>query len=416
MRIGILGPIATDSVAQLLPALPPRTPRGVTSAPLLGTLIQSLLDLGHEVVAYTLVSNEVLSATLCRLGGGRFTLVQCQGRAHSFRFNDGQPGRALDGFRVERQRLVEAMAMDRLDVVHAHWLYEYAAAALDQSKAPVVVTSHDEPWKVLRHMPSLFRLSRFLIARRVLRSDASLTAVSPYLAQSMARFGSPEVTAVANPLPCELLAGGLRKSACGAHGRRLGMVVNGWSKLKNGAMALRAFGRLRLERPDVVLELYGEDFQPDGLAQRWALQHGLDSGVKFVGPLPRPELLRSMASLDALVHPSHEESFGLVLAEAMALGVPVVGGLRSGAVPWLLLDGRAGLLVDVRSEQALCTAMNEVLSGDAEVSRRAALARERVAALCSPEAVARSYESVYLRAMHRRAAGAALGAMARVES
>lgn len=76
MRIGILGPIATDSVAHLLPALPAGTVRGATSAPVLGTLIESLLALGHEVVAYTLVHTETLAAPVLRHGSGQI------GRAH----------------------------------------------------------------------------------------------------------------------------------------------------------------------------------------------------------------------------------------------------------------------------------------------------------------------------------------------
>lgn len=415
MRIGILGPIATDSVAHLLPPLPHGTPRGSSSAPMLGTLISSLVERGHEVAAFTLIFSERLPL-VPHLRSERFSLHFCPGREHSLRWSGGQPGRALDGFKVERSRLVEALRVQALDVLHAHWLYEYAAAALDQSEVPVVLTSHDEPWEVLRHMPSLYRLSRFMIARGVMRSDATLTAVSPYLAERIARFSAREVTAVANPLPAELLDGSFRASTRDEPGRRLGMALNGWSKLKNGALALRAFARLRIDRPDVVFELYGADYQPGGLAQRWAQRHGCDTGLRFVGPLPHHELLRRMASLDALVHPSQEESFGLVLAEAMALGIPVLGGHHSGAVPWLLLEGRAGLLVDVCDEHALCSAMHELLSGNAGVQRRATLARERVTSLCGPAEVARAYESVYLRASRQRASRDAPDLIARQET
>ncbi|WP_341891691.1 glycosyltransferase family 4 protein, partial [Variovorax sp. YR752] len=353
MRIGILGPIATDSVAHLLPTLPPGTPRGPSSAPMLGSLITALIARGHEVVAFTLVYAETLAQPTLRFGHGPFTLYLCQGRPHSLRPSHGHVGRAVDAFRIERERLVDAMREEALDVVHAHWFYEYAAAALDQSRVPSVVTGHDDPWRVLRHMPGLYRLRRFLLARRVMREADVLTAVSPSLAHRVAQFAGRPVEAIPNPLPAVLLGAPTAVAATPPGPRRVGVVLNGWSGLKNGRGALRAFRLLRQRRQDVELELYGTDFGRGGPAQAWARLHDCDDGVRFVGELPQQRLLRRMARLDALLHPSLEESFGLVLAEAMALGVPVLAGRHSGAVPWLLQHGHCGLLVDVTDARAI---------------------------------------------------------------
>jgi L-malate glycosyltransferase len=68
-----------------------------------------------------------------------------------------------------------------------------------------------------------------------------------------------------------------------------------------------------------------------------------------------------MRSSSAVAHPSLEESFGMVVLEAMALGVPVLGGQRSGAVPWLLA-GDAGVLVDVRNPSAIAEGLIRLLS------------------------------------------------------
>jgi glycosyltransferase involved in cell wall biosynthesis len=70
-----------------------------------------------------------------------------------------------------------------------------------------------------------------------------------------------------------------------------------------------------------------------------------------------------MGRLDAFVHPSLEESFGMVIVEAMAAGVPVVAGRRSGAPAWLLEGGSAGLLVDVTSDEAIAGAMLRLVEG-----------------------------------------------------
>ena len=47
----------------------------------------------------------------------------------------------------------------------------------------------------------------------------------------------------------------------------------------------------------------------------------------------------------------------MALIEAIACGVPVIGGQRSGAVPWTLDQGRCGYLCDVRNPDALADAI-----------------------------------------------------------
>ena len=49
------------------------------------------------------------------------------------------------------------------------------------------------------------------------------------------------------------------------------------------------------------------------------------------------------------------------MLEAIAQGLPVVGGRRSGAVPWVLGDGKAGVLTDVRSAPSLAAAISGLL-------------------------------------------------------
>jgi glycosyltransferase involved in cell wall biosynthesis len=75
--------------------------------------------------------------------------------------------------------------------------------------------------------------------------------------------------------------------------------------------------------------------------------------------------------------PSHREGFGVVCAEAMAYGRPVVAGAVGGLLD-LVVDGETGLLVPPRDVGALRTALERLL-GDAELRRRlGAAARERI--------------------------------------
>jgi glycosyltransferase involved in cell wall biosynthesis len=106
--------------------------------------------------------------------------------------------------------------------------------------------------------------------------------------------------------------------------------------------------------------------------RRQAETAGIAHRVRFVGPLARAELARRYAAADLLVHASRAETYGLVVTEALARGVPVVatevGGLPEalGHAP----DGaRPGLLVPAGDHQALSRALRSWL-GDGEVRER----------------------------------------------
>src|SRR6202034_374737 len=80
-----------------------------------------------------------------------------------------------------------------------------------------------------------------------------------------------------------------------------------------------------------------------------------------------PGLLRH---LDVLVLPSYEEPFGTVLAEAMAVGTPVVA-TRVDGLPEVVRDGVTGRLVPPRDPGRLAEAIADVLSRHAEMSEAA---------------------------------------------
>lgn len=118
--------------------------------------------------------------------------------------------------------------------------------------------------------------------------------------------------------------------------------------------------------------------------RRRALDGGLDSRVSFPGVQPEVELARSYASADVLVLPTRGESYGMVVAEALARGLPVVAA-DVGGVPEALgraADGtRPGLLVSPDDPVALREAIRSWLEDPGLRRRLRAAARERRASL-----------------------------------
>ncbi|MBN2412526.1 glycosyltransferase family 4 protein [candidate division KSB1 bacterium] len=91
----------------------------------------------------------------------------------------------------------------------------------------------------------------------------------------------------------------------------------------------------------------------------------------------RKDIPRLLAGMDILAFPSHEESFGNVLLEAMAIKIPVVAS-NSGGVPDIVLDEKTGILVPPKNAEKLAAGLTELIMNADLRARYAAAGRERV--------------------------------------
>ncbi|MCJ7812867.1 glycosyltransferase family 4 protein, partial [bacterium] len=64
--------------------------------------------------------------------------------------------------------------------------------------------------------------------------------------------------------------------------------------------------------------------------------------------------------MDLFVYPAYAEAFGLVLIEAMAMGLPVISSNCDG-VPEIVIDGETGKLIPPRSSEVLTSAVIDML-------------------------------------------------------
>lgn len=382
MKVVVVGPADAAAVAaDCAPGLVGRL-RDVDGYPARPTelLVRSLLSAGVEVELVTLSPS--LTSSLTMTDGPLTVLVGAYRPAH----------RARDIFRAERRELASLLAQTDGSIVHAQWTYEFAWAALNDGR-PLVVTAHDAPLTVLRHMPTPYRAIRAGMAYRVRAGSFHGVAVSPYLAAKWRRQMLdgrrldviPNLVLGRGPVraPAER-AGGCRLACVGDTGRR-----------KNIKPLLHAFQLLRRRHPAATLSVVGPGLAPDDPFAQQAVQRGLSAGVRWLGRLDHESTLDTLAASDVAVHPSLEESFGMAVAESMAMGLPVVGGRRSGAVPWLLDGGRAGVLVDVRSPESLLGGLLGVIEDPAYADRVGDAAAERIRTSFSTDMVVDRHLRLY---------------------
>jgi glycogen(starch) synthase len=254
------------------------------------------------------------------------------------------------------------------DLVHAHWIAGGVIALF--SGRPFVVTVHGtisggwlDDFKLLRRSPWL--------VRPVLKRARAVICVSEALTEA----------------------------ARGAGVRNVHFIPNGIEipeRVGEEAEPPEVFytGRLAPEKGvDVLVEA------ADGLN----LVISGDGPLRDVVPsplgfLPRDELERRYARAAVVVCPSRSEGFGVVCAEAMAHGKPVVASAVGGLLG-LVKNDETGLLVPPGDPKALRAAIDRLLADRGLRGRLGRAGRERIEALCSWEKVIDDTLDVYAQAL-----------------
>ncbi|GMG72633.1 glycosyltransferase family 4 protein [Priestia megaterium] len=386
IKIGIVSPIDIMAVNKIRPLKLIKgkvVPQGL-GATFLTCVIDELILRGHQVIIFTL-DKEVKEETV--LLGENIKIYVNHYRERK---------RALNFFKTEINLLKKMIRKEKVDVLHAHWTYEFSIAALSADRR-TLVTAHDSPFKVLKYMPSTYRFVRLLMAYYALHKTQRLTVVSNDTANHLQKFkfyNDKKIEVIPNPILIrpELLPATQKD---GGENVIFASVMNGTGKLKNPVVLLKAFQKLRLKFKNVKLIMIGEGYENLGIMHKWSKENNCDIGVQFKGQLIQEELIQYLQErVDVLVHPSKEESFSLIIAEAMSLGIPIIGGKNSGAVPYTMGDGVAGILVDIKSVNEISEAMEKLLNSSLRIKigiEGHKFARQNY----SLETVANSYEQLY---------------------
>lgn len=143
------------------------------------------------------------------------------------------------------------------------------------------------------------------------------------------------------------------------------------SREKNLGVLMDAFRFVRSTTPDVDLVIVGDGPELQALRATTA-----DPNVRFLGSLYGEELSQAYASSDVFVFPSVSDTFGNVVLEAHASGLPAIVSNKGGPAELVRRHG-SGLAVDVRTPAPFCAAIRELIW---DKERRMALAQCALAA------------------------------------
>lgn len=122
-------------------------------------------------------------------------------------------------------------------------------------------------------------------------------------------------------------------------------------------LLLQAYHRLRL--PNTVLILAGDGPMRESI-EKYILDHQLNT-VRILGFLDRSAIGKYYAAADVFILPSHRDTWGIVVAEAMCFGLPIIVSDSVGSGVDLVTSGQNGYLFPAGDLDALTSAMKRIL-------------------------------------------------------
>ena len=178
--------------------------------------------------------------------------------------------------------------------------------------------------------------------------------------------------------------------------------------IKGADVLLRAIGLLST-RPTLTLRIIGGDVDASfsSTLRQLVADLGIEEKVRWLGMVPNEALPSHYAAADALIVPSHSESFSIVAAEAMASGTPVVASNVPGPASFIQ-DGVSGRLVPPGDPPAFAAAIADLLDNDdlrLRLSDGALAAAQTLSWQASADTVLRLYDTVILETGHQSTIG-----------
>jgi glycosyltransferase involved in cell wall biosynthesis len=264
--------------------------------------------------------------------------------------------------------------------------HRYDLLIEDINKVPFYTPLYRGGVPLLAVVPHLF-------GSTVFREANPLVASYVYVAERLipAVYGDVEFEVISPSTKDDLVARGLDGARihtiyCGLDHERFALpepparaespLVVCWSRLrryKSTDVAIRAFARIREERPDARMLVIGRGPDEPRL-RRIVARLGLDAAVDFRGFMAHAELVRELHRAHVFLNPSPKEGWGLTVVEANACGLPVVASDRPGLRD-SVRDGETGALVPYGDDAAFAREALALLNDPDAWRRRSEAAR-----------------------------------------
>lgn len=244
-------------------------------------------------------------------------------------------------------KIAEVAKREKLDILHAHYAMPHAVCAILAKQmidhdVKVVTTLHGTDISILGNDHSMQELIKFGIEK----SDY-VTAVSNALAEQTLSIVKPdkEIHTVYNFIDERVYKQHPEsdlKQELGINGEKVLIHVSNFREVKRVKDIVHVFAKVKQEMPAKLL-MVGDGPEMSNVCELVDSMK-LQDDVLFLGKQENVEELYNISDLMLLL--SEQESFGLVLLEAMACGVPCIG-TNIGGIPEVIDHGKTGYICEL---------------------------------------------------------------------
>lgn len=267
------------------------------------------------------------------------------------------------------------------DLLHAHNILWGGFSAMEigeQTGLPFVVTEHTssfargliQPWQ------------KQFIKQVISKADCLLTVSNKLADQIQTYTKDKKIGIVPNVVDTDYFtpSTGQRKE----HPFRI-LTVALLTPVKGIDVLLNAFAQAFDRAENVLLEIGGDGIQRKELQELTKKLH-LEKQVRFLGLLSREQVRSAMRRSNIFVLPSHVETFGVVLIEAMATGLPVIATRCGG--PEDIVASETGWLIEPGSVEELAAVLKNAYLDYQEIKTKESSIRDYAVAHFSGEMIA----------------------------
>lgn len=280
------------------------------------------------------------------------------------------------------------------DLIHAHGVLWGGSAARQ------IAATWNIPYVITEHSSALVQQSlpawQYRTARRAFQQACARIAVSQMLKQVLQRkFAIHDFEVIPNLVEVAFFKAPERTPAIE---RFQFITISNLKREKGIDYLLYAYATAFGKDQRVRLLICGDGPERASL-QRLAQQLGIAERVHFRGRCTREEIRQCLWQSHVLVHPSRYETFGVVLIEAMATGLPVIATQCGG--PEEIVQPETGMLVEPGNVAALSAAMRQMYTAYDSWKKRRKYIREYAVKHFGEQYVVHRLVKVYSRCLKK---------------
>jgi glycosyltransferase involved in cell wall biosynthesis len=243
----------------------------------------------------------------------------------------------------------EILSSSKPDLVHSHLSYPagfLGTIIQKRKKIPNLITEHSG---ITNYFRSIIHKQ---CVKYTLRNAVSLVAVSNALKKEIYSFYPRPINVVYNIVDINNFK--ITKSNSGS-------IINigflGGLGNKNKGLDLLLKSVSLLENKNYMLHIGGKGILMNSY-MNMAKEYGIESNCKFYGEIERDSIADFYSVIDLFVLPSRYETFGIVLIEAMACGIPVIATRCGG--PQEIVTESVGILIEKENTDELAGAIKNM--------------------------------------------------------